>query len=94
VTTFILGRYANSVYHKRQDRGDAERMDFDKQQKLYRDAQTAKFWSGVGTIGGILLASTGVILLLVPQYNNSGELFVLSPQPLPGGAAVTLGGRF
>jgi hypothetical protein len=95
ITSIALGRWANSVYHKRQDEGDAERMDFDKQQKLYRDAQSAKFWAGVGTIGGILMASTGVILLLVPQYNNSsGELFVLSPQPLQGGAAVTLGGRF
>ena len=46
-------------------------------------------------IGGVLLASTGVILLLVPEYNNtSSELFGLAPAPLPGGGGLVLGGTF
>ena len=74
---------------------DITRGDSEKQMRLYRDAQSARFWSGVATIGGLLLASTGVILLLVPEYNTTtSELFGLTPTPLPGGGALILGGTF
>jgi hypothetical protein len=94
-TSFIFGRWGNGIANERQNTADTIRGDSEKQMALYRDAQSARFWSGVATIGGLLLASTGVVLLLVPEYNNtSSELFGLAPTVVPGGGGFVLGGTF
>jgi hypothetical protein len=93
--SFGLGRYGDSIADDRQSQADSTRGDSEKQMTLYRDAQSARFWSGVATIGGLLLASTGVVLLLVPEYNQTtSELFGLAPAPMAGGGGLVLGGRF
>jgi hypothetical protein len=95
ITGMAFGYWGSKVHQRKQNQAEELRDDYDRQQRLFRESQTAKFWSGVGTVGGILMASTGVILLLIPEYNTTdSELFVLSPTPLRGGAALTLGGRF
>jgi hypothetical protein len=95
LVSFGVGRWGNGIATDRQNQADGTRGDSEKQMRLYRDAQSARFWSGVASIGGLLLASTGVVLLLVPEYNNTtSELFGLTPTPLPGGGALVLGGRF
>jgi hypothetical protein len=94
-TSFGFGRWGNGIANEKQEQADTTRGDSERQMGLYREAQSARFWSGVATIGGLLLASTGVILLLVPEYNNtSSELFGLAPTVLPGGGGLVLGGTF
>ena len=95
VGSFMVGRWGSGIADDRQNMADSTRGDSEKQMRLYRDAQSARFWSGVATIGGLLLASTGVVLLLVPEYNNTtSELFGMAPAPMPGGGGLVLGGRF
>ncbi len=95
LVSFSFGRYGNGIANEKQALGDSTRGNSERQMGLYREAQSARFWSGVATIGGLLLASTGVVLLLVPEYNNTtSELFGLAPAPLPGGGGLVLGGTF
>jgi hypothetical protein len=95
VVAFSIGQWGNNRADDKQTQADNLRGDSERQMQLYRDAQSGHFWSGVARIGGLLLASTGVILLLVPEYNNtSSELFGLAPAPLPGGGGLVLGGTF
>jgi hypothetical protein len=95
LVSFSIGQWGNGVADDKQRQADGIRGDSERQTALYREAQSGHFWSGVARIGGLLLASTGVILLLVPEYNNtSSELFGLAPAPLPGGGGLVLGGRF
>ncbi len=92
---FGIGQWGTNRADDKQAQADALRGDSERQTQLYRDAQSGHFWSGVARIGGLLLASTGVILLLVPEYNNtSSELFGLAPAPMPGGGGLVLGGTF
>ena len=95
VATLATGRWINASAEDKQNQADALRGDTERQNALYREAQSEKFWGGVGTVGGLLLMSTGVVLLLVPEYNNpEGEMFAISPSVLPGGGGLMLGGRF
>jgi hypothetical protein len=95
VIGFSLGQWGNSVYRDKQDEADDLRGDTPKQEALYREAQSAKFWGGIGTVGGVLFAATGVILLAVPEYgDDDGFSASLRPGLLPGGGQLTLGGRF
>jgi hypothetical protein len=87
-----LGLWAKGLADKKQNEADELRGDYDRQQRLYRDAQNLKFWSGVGIFGGLLTGATGIVLLAIPQYNTQGELFVINPTR--GGATATFGGRF
>jgi hypothetical protein len=94
VTALSIGRWMTSRANRKQDEGDASR-DPDVRPQLYQDAQSGRFWGGVGTVGGLLLMSTGVVLLLVPEYNNTtSELFAVTPTVLPGGGGLILGGTF
>jgi hypothetical protein len=90
-----IGQWGNAKGDEKQRLADTIRGDSERQTTLYREAQSTHFWSGVARIGGVLLATTGVILLLVPEYNNtSSELFGLAPAPLPGGGGLVVGGTF
>jgi hypothetical protein len=89
-----FGRWINAGAEDKQDQADALRGDTERQNALYREAQSEKFWGGVLTVGGLLASATGVILLLVPEYNTSDELFSLRPSYVPGGGGLVLGGRF
>ena len=94
LVSLSAGRWATSNGNKKQTEADDSR-DADRRPQLYQEAQSARFWGGVGTVGGLLLMSTGVILLLVPEYNNTtSELFAVKPTLLQGGGGLTLGGRF
>jgi hypothetical protein len=89
------GRWMAGKGNDKQNQAEESRGDSDSRAKLYEDAQSGRFWGGVGTVGGLLLMSTGVILLLVPEYNTpSSELFAVTPSVLPGGGGLILGGRF
>jgi hypothetical protein len=92
---FSLGQWANSVYHDKQDEADNLRGDVPRQEALWREAQSAKFWGGIGTVGGLLFVATGVILLAVPEHNDDDPFTAsVSPGLLPGGGSLTLSGRF
>ena len=94
LVTLGFGRWINSGAEDKQDQADAIRMDTERQNALYREAQSEKFWGGVLTVGGMLASVTGVVLLLVPEYNHSDELFTFQPSILPGGGGLVVGGRF
>jgi hypothetical protein len=95
VVGLSLGQWANSVYHDKQDQADNLRGDTPKQEALWREAQSAKFWGGIGTVGGILFAATGVVLLAVPEYSDDdGFTASLRPGLLPGGGQLSFAGRF
>ncbi len=89
-----LGIWANGKGNdKRTDaelntRGDPIRRD-----QLNSQANNLKFWGNVGMYGGAALAGAGILLLLLPEYEETrGELYGLTP--LPGGAAFNYSGRF
>jgi hypothetical protein len=94
LVTLGFGRWINSGAEDKQNQADALRGDTERQNALYREAQSEKFWGGVLTVGGLLASATGVVLLLVPEYNHSDELFSFSPGILPGGGGLVVGGRF
>ncbi|HEY0710841.1 MAG TPA: hypothetical protein VGG33_28815, partial [Polyangia bacterium] len=94
VTGTSFGLWGNSVSNKRREEADAIRGDTVRQDQLYKDAQSVKFWSGIGVAGGLLFAATGVVLLAVPEYADDESFMALSPTWMPGGGGVTLGGRF
>jgi hypothetical protein len=96
LTSISLGFWANKVADRKQNEAETPpRPEPERVEQLQREAQNAKFWGGIGTIGGLLMATTGVILLIVPQYNNTqSELFVFSPAPLKGGGGLVMSGRF
>jgi hypothetical protein len=89
-----IGLYGNSVGNEKREEADMVRGDTVRQDMLYKDAQSMKFWSGIGVAGGLLFAATGVVLLAVPEYSSDEPYMALRPAWLPGGGAVTLGGRF
>jgi hypothetical protein len=92
-----LGTWQNRISDRKRDEADAIRggNQFDRQQRLYNSAQTAKFWGGVGTIGGGIMIATGVLLLAIPEYQTAeGDLFVLSPLLGRGGSGLVMSGRF
>ena len=94
-TTLGIGRWVSGNATDKQNQADGVRGDSERQGRLYREAQSAKFWGGVATVGGALMTATGVVLLLVPEYNHpTGELFSLTPAFVPGGGGFVLGGRF
>ena len=93
--SFVFGQWGSSRANDKKEIADGVRGDSERQQRLYREAESTRFWSGIGTIGGILLASTGAILLMVPEYNDpSDEYFGFAPTLLPGGGGLTMAGRF
>jgi hypothetical protein len=95
IATFALGQWGATNADKKQEEADAIRNDSERQGQLYREAQSTKFWSGVARVGGLLMVTTGVVLLLVPEYTGpSSEIFSLAPAPVPGGGALVLGGHF
>jgi hypothetical protein len=89
-----LGRWGNSIYNRKTEEADAIRGDTARQEAVYRDAQSAKFWSGIGTVGGFLFLATGVVLLAVPEYSDDDSFMALRPAVVPGGGGVIMGGRF
>ena len=89
-----LGRWGNSVSNRKTDEAEAIRGDMTRQDEVYRQAQSAKFWSGIGTVGGVLFLATGVVLLAVPEYNDDDSFMALRPALIPGGGGVTMRGRF
>jgi hypothetical protein len=89
-----LGRWGNSIANKRQEEGDMTRGDGPRQEALYREAQSAKFWSGIGTVGGVLFAATGIVLLAVPEYGDDDGFMAVRPSLLPGGGGFVWNGRF
>jgi hypothetical protein len=90
---FGLGTYANGVGRDKTDQADAIRGDSDRQNALYREASRAKFLGGIGQIGGGLVALTGIVLLIIPEYQTTNtELIAITPRP--GGATVVWSGRF
>jgi hypothetical protein len=94
ITGTALGIYAGRVADRREKALDLE-TDSAKQQDLRLDQQSAQTWSNIGVVGGLSMLATGIILLIVPQYNNDAdETFVMAPTPLPGGGGLTFGGRF
>jgi hypothetical protein len=94
LVTLGFGRWINSSAEDKESQADALRGDTERQNALYREAQSEKFWGGVLTVGGLLASATGVVLLLVPEYNHSDELFSFGPNILPGGGGLVVGGRF
>ena len=94
LVTLGFGRWINSGAEDKQDQADALRGDTERQNALYREAQSEKFWGGVLTVGGLLASVTGVVLLLVPEYNHADEMFSVGPNFLPGGGGLVVGGRF
>jgi hypothetical protein len=94
ITGVALGYYAGRVADRRLNAWDVE-TNPDRKQQLQLDEQSARTWSGIGKIGGLSLLATGIVLLLVPQYNNDGdETFVMAPTPLKGGGGMTFAGKF
>jgi hypothetical protein len=94
LVTLGIGRWGNSIYNKKTEEADSIRNDSTRQDEVYREAQSAKFWSGIGTVGGILFLGTGVVLLAVPEYSDDDGFMALRPAVIPGGGGVTMRGRF
>ena len=89
------GRWMASRADSKQEEAELLRgPETDRRAGLYEDAQNSRFWGGVGTVGGLLLMSTGVVLLLVPEYNHGDSELFAGPTHLPGGGGLILGGRF
>jgi hypothetical protein len=87
------GLLENAAGRRTSDQADAIRGDSERQMSLWREAERQKFLGGIGLVGGGLMAVTGIILLAIPEYQDTqGELFVISPTR--GGAHVSLSGRF
>lgn len=89
-----VGLWGNGVGNQKREEAEAIRGDDARQEQLFKDAQSIKFWSGVGTAGGFLFAATGVVLLAVPEYSDDESFMALRPALVPGGGGITLGGRF
>jgi hypothetical protein len=88
-----LGLLSNAAGKRTSDQADAIRGDSERQMSLWREAERQKFLGGIGLVGGGLMAVTGVVLLVIPEYQDTqGELFVFTPAP--GGGTLTLSGRF
>lgn len=88
-----LGLMANAAGKRTTDQADAIRGDSERQMALWREAERQKFLGGIGLVGGGLMAVTGVILLIIPEYQDTqGELFVF--KPAPGGGTFSVSGRF
>jgi hypothetical protein len=94
LVTLGFGRWINSSAEDKQNQADALRGDTERQNALYREAQSEKFWGGVLTVGGLRATAPGVVLLRVPEYTPSDEMFSYSPSIVPGGGGLVVGGRF
>ncbi len=89
-----VGLWGNASYEKQQEEAETLRGDMERQDRLFREAQQTKFWSGIATVGGILFAVTGGVLLAVPEYADDSAFMAIRPNFIPGGGGLTLGGRF
>jgi hypothetical protein len=88
-----LGLLSNAAGKKTSEEGDAIRGDSERQSALWREAEKQKFLGGIGLVGGGLMAVTGIVLLIIPEYQDTqGELFVFTPAK--GGGTLSLSGRF
>ena len=94
LVTLGFGRWVNAIAEDKQNQADAIRGDSERQQALYRDAQSAKFWSGVATIGGLLLAPPASSCCWSPNTTTHQRALRPRPHLLPGGGGLVLGGRF
>lgn len=91
--TAAVGLWARSVGKGKREQGDKIRGDSLRQQSLYRTGEKWNFYGDVGTVGGGLMLLTGVVLLVVPQYDQEGgELFAVTP--LRDGGLFSWSGRF
>jgi hypothetical protein len=88
----ILGSVANGAADRKVAESDEIRMNSQEQDRLRRDAQRLRFFGGMGTIGGALMAVTGAVLLAIPEQPPGGDFIAITP--LRGGGSMTWSGRF
>lgn len=89
-----LGLWADGEGEAKREEADLRtRNDPIRRDELQSEASTLKFWGGVGIYAGAVLVGTGIVLLALPEYEETRSA-IYGLTPLPGGAAFSYAGRF